>query len=176
MPNLTKIASLLRQSIKFSFQWTPTCQQAFDRLKDLLTSPPVLAYPDFSTGFVLYTDASGDGLGAVSEQEKDGQRHPVAYASRSVSKHEKNYTVTELEALAVVWAVRHLLDTTFTNHSPLKSMLTTRHPSGKLARWSQTLAEVDVTVHHRLGRRHANANALSRTPLQISYQGQATTI
>ncbi len=72
----------------------------FDRLKDLLT--PVLAYPNLANRFVLHTDASGEGLGAVLEQEGDGQLHPVAYTSRSLSKHEKNYTVTEMEALAVV--------------------------------------------------------------------------
>ena len=69
-------------------------------MKDHLISTPVLSYPDFGKGFVLHTDASGDGLGAVLEQvQEDGRSHPVAYASRSLTKAECNYGVTELEAL-----------------------------------------------------------------------------
>ena len=71
---------------------------SFLRLKDHLISPPVLSYPDFGKGFVLHTDASGDGLGTMLEQvQEDGRSHPVAYASRSLTKAERNYGVTELE-------------------------------------------------------------------------------
>ena len=85
------------------FLWSESCVEAFSRLKELLTSPPVLAYPDFSKPFVLHTDASGKGLGAVLEQEQaDGKNHPIAYASRTLSKHEQRYGITELETLAVV--------------------------------------------------------------------------
>ena len=71
-------------------------------------TPPVLAFPNFTKSFVLYTDASIEGLGAVLEQEQeDGRLHPVAYASRSLSKAERNYGITDLEALGVVWAAKH---------------------------------------------------------------------
>ena len=100
----------------------------------------------------MHTDASGEGLGAVLEQEQeDGQLHPVAYASRSINKHKKQYGVTELEALGVIWAVKHFRSyqigqkcRVYTDHAPLKSMLHTRHQTGKLARWSNMLAEVDL--------------------------------
>ena len=69
------------------FVWSESCQEAFSRLKELLTSPPVLAYPDFLKPFVLHTDASGRGLGAAQEQA-DGKNHPIAYASRTLSLHE----------------------------------------------------------------------------------------
>ena len=82
-----------------AFLWTRKCEESFQKLKDCLISPPVLAYPNFDLPFTLHTDASGDGLGAVLEQEDNGQFHPIAYASRTVSKHEKNYGITELEAL-----------------------------------------------------------------------------
>ena len=69
-----------------SFVWTTLCQEAFDTLKDRLVSSPVLAYPCFTKPFVLHTDASGVGLGAVLEQEQDdGKLHPISYASRTLS-------------------------------------------------------------------------------------------
>ncbi len=71
----------------------------------LLSSSPVLAYPNFTQGFILHTDTSGQGLGAVLEQEVDGSSHPVAYASRTLTKSEKNYGITDLEALGVVWGL-----------------------------------------------------------------------
>ena len=108
--SFAKIASplhaLTRQDVPFC--WTSTCQNSFQLLKDALVSPPVLAYPNFGKPFVLHTDASGEGLGAVLEQEQDDNRlHPVAYASRSLNKHERNYSITDMEALAVVWAAKH---------------------------------------------------------------------
>ena len=80
----------------------------FERLKDLLTTSPILAFPNFSKGFFLATDASGIGLGAVLLQvQEDGSIRPIAYASRTLQKHECNYEATELEALGVVWAIKH---------------------------------------------------------------------
>ena len=91
-----------------NFCWSDTCQEAFDRLKQLLTNAPLLVFPNFSRGFVMETDASGVGLGAVLAQEvEDGKLHPVAYASRTLQPHEQNYGATELEALGVVWAAKH---------------------------------------------------------------------
>ena len=85
--------------------WTEECQEAFTSHKKLLTEAPILAYPDFSRDFELETDASAKGLGAVlSQEQEDDKLHPIAYASRS---QEKNYGVTDMETLAVVWAVSH---------------------------------------------------------------------
>ena len=176
VPNFAKIAGplyvLTKQTV--SFQWTSNCQDSFERLKCLLASPPVLAYPDFEATFILHTDASGDGLGAVLEQDDDGQSHPLAYASRTLSKHEANYGVTELEELAIVWALRHfrayLLGhkcIVYTDHSPLKAVLAAPHSSGRRARWGDTLAEFDLEVCYKPGRKNTNADALqlSRAPL-----------
>ena len=174
--NFAKIAgslhALTRQQVPFV--WTPQCQQAFERLKELLVSPPVLAYPCFSRPFVLHTDASGQGLGAVLEQEQeDGQLHPVAYASRTLSKHESRYGITDLEALGVVWSAKHfrayLLGhkcVVYTDHAPLKAMLKAKHTTGKLARWAGVIAELDLEIRYRPGRVNSNADALSRSPLE----------
>ena len=85
------------------FAWTWSCQSAFEELKTRLTESPLLAYPNFSKSFTLKTDASVKGLGAVlSQRQDDGCLHPIAYASRALSPHEKRYAITELETLAVV--------------------------------------------------------------------------
>ena len=174
VPNFAKTAGplylLTKQTVPF--QWTTNCQSSFERLKCLLASPPVLAYPDFARTFVLHTDASDDGLSAVLEQDSDGQSHPLAYASRTLSKHEANYGVTELEELAIVWALHHfrayLLGhkcIVYTDHSPLKAVLAAPHSSGRRARWCDTLAEFDLEVRYKPGRTNTNADALSRAPL-----------
>ena len=103
----------------------------------------MLAYPDFSKDFVLETDASRMGLGAVlSQVQHDKRLHPISYASRSLSAPEKNYGITELETLAVVWAVNHYHAylyghkvTVLTDHSAAKAVLDTPSSSGKHARW-----------------------------------------
>ena len=109
VPNFTRIAGPLHMLTRsnVAFVWTTLCQQAFERLTRLLTSPPVLSYPDFSEPFQLHTDASGEGLGAVLEQKSDGVCHPVAFASRTLSKHKQRYGITELETLGVVWGLHH---------------------------------------------------------------------
>ena len=157
------------------FVWSPDCEASFCQLKEKLVTSPVLVYPNFSGPFILSTDASAAGLGAVLEQQgEDGALHPVAYASRTISKHERNYCITELEALGVVWAVRHfrayLLGhhcTVYTDHSPVKAMLTAKHPSGRLARWSLTLAEFDLEILYRPGKQNSHADALSRSPMPL---------
>ena len=124
------------------FQWRVECQQAFETLKQLLTSALVLAYPQVEDPFVLETDASILGLGAIlSQQQPDGTNHPVAYASRSLNQAERNYGITELETLAVVWAVTHFRVylygnrvRIYTDHSAVKAVLLAPNPSGKHAK------------------------------------------
>ena len=175
VPGFSKIACPLHALTKkdVSFVWSPECQSAFEQLKSLLQTSPILCFPDFSKPFLLETDPSGMGLGAVLAQEQpDGKVHPVAYASRSLQKHERNYGITELEGLGVVWAVKHFRAylyghkcTVYTDHEALKSLLNTPQPSGKLARWGMALQELDLKIVHRSGKHNANADALSRYPL-----------
>ena len=172
IPQFSKVANplyaLTRKNVPFA--WTPLCEEAFENLLKLLTTPPVLTFPNFEVPFILETDASGSGLGAVlSQKQEDGAIRPVAYASRTLQKHERNYTISELEALAVVWATKHFhvylyghKCTAFTDHSALKYLLNTPHPSGKLARWGLALQELDLDIQYRPGKENTNADVLSR--------------
>ena len=175
--NFAKIAHPLHALTRKGapFHWTKECQEAFTSLKNKLSSAPVLSYPDFCKDFVLETDASIRGLGAVlSQKQSDGKLHPIAFASRALSPPEKNYAVTELETLAVVWACSHFHAylyghnvTVYTDHSAVKAILETPSPSGKHARWwSKVYGSGVKSLHivYRAGRDNANADALSRNP------------
>ena len=91
---------------KRKVQWTDECQEAFDKLKEICSSTPILAYADYTKPFKLHTDASEKGLGAVLYQtQEDGSDRVIAFASRSLSKTERNYDAHRLEFLALKWAV-----------------------------------------------------------------------
>ena len=175
VPGFSKVAeplfSLTRKDV--TFKWSEICDNAFQKLKTLLTSAPLLIFPNFQKEFILETDASISGLGAVLAQQTDaGHVSPIAFASRTLQKHEKNYCSSELEALAVVWAVKHFRPylyghtcQLYTDHKALKSLMNTPHPSGKLARWGLAIQELDLHIHHRSGKTNQAADALSRLRL-----------
>ena len=185
VPSFSSVANplyaLTRKDVPFV--WSVECDAAFTRLKQLLTNAPVLAYPSFGRDFLLETDASGVGLGAIlSQKQDDGTIRPIAFASRTLLANEKNYGISELEGLAVVWAVKHFRHyiygyhcTVFTDHEALKSLLNTPQPSGKLARWGMALQELDLKIEYRPGRAHAQADALSRYPLPFQESNSAQT-
>ncbi|GFW11146.1 retrovirus-related Pol polyprotein from transposon 297 [Trichonephila clavipes] len=93
--------NLKRKLKRFIYIWSIEAQKAFDTVKAAITKEPVLKFPDFKKPFDLFTDASSVGVGAVLNQEQ----RPVVFASRTLSAAERNYTVTERECLAVVWAL-----------------------------------------------------------------------
>ena len=168
-----KIASPLHRlsEKKKAWAWTDECEQAFNLLKHHLISAPILRLPNFSQDFILDVDASENGLGAVLSQEVDGHEQVVAYASRTLTKAERNYCATRKELLALVWRVCHfrpyLFGRTFiarTDHNSLKWLRNFRGPEGQVARWLETLAEYNFQVIHRPGSKHSNADALSRLP------------
>ena len=140
----------------------------------MLTSAPVLAYPSFDQELVLETDASVQGLGAVLSQKRtDDRLHPVAYASRALSPPEKDYGITDLETLAVVWAMSHFRHylygngvTVYTDHTAVKSVLESPNPTGKHARWWTRVygcGVKHVNIRYRAGRENTNADALSQS-------------
>ena len=102
------------------------------------------------------------GIGAVlSQQQEDGLLHPIAYASRSLTSSERNYAITELETLAVVWAITHFIPylyghevTVYTDHTEVKAVLETLNPTGKIARWWTKVygsGVKSVTIRYRPG-------------------------
>ena len=152
-----------------SFIWTAACDTAFQMLKTALVSSPVMGYPDLSQEFVLFTDASNDGIGIVLSQIQNGCEVVISYAGRQFTKAERNYSTTEREALAVVEGVkkfqkylygRHF--TVYTDHAALKWLMSIKEPTGRLARWSLLLQHMDMDICHRPGISHENADALSR--------------
>ena len=152
-----------------TFQWDTACQEAFDTLKQKLITAPILAYPDPAKQFVLDTDASDQGIGAVLSQVHGEQERVVAYASRSLSRSERNYATTRKELLAVVAFTHHfrhfLLGQEFllrTDHSSLQWLHNFKEPEGQVARWLEKLSSYQYRIQHRPGKQHNNADALSR--------------
>ena len=143
-------------------------EEAFKQLKIALITAPVLARPDFTKEFKLYTDASAIGLGAILAQGEKDEERVIAYASRGTRGAEKNYGSTQLECLAVVWAVelfRHYLlgrhFTVITDHSALQWLFNINDPSRLHARWIMRMQVYDMTVTYRAGRKHQNVDTLS---------------
>ena len=158
------------------FQWTADCEIAYESLKTKLVTAPLLCYPDFSKDFTLETDASRQGLGAILSQYQDDHKlHPVAYASRSISSTEANYAITDLETLAVVWAVTHFRYylyghkvTIITDHAAVKAVLGAPSLSGKHARWWSKVhgsGIKQVETVHRSGKKNQHTDCLSRQPV-----------
>ncbi|GFV64240.1 retrovirus-related Pol polyprotein from transposon opus [Trichonephila clavipes] len=177
--NFSTIARPLhkRTEAKQKFIWTVDCNNAFNKLKDALTSARVLAYPEIGKQFILDADASHESIGAVLSQEIDGQERVIAYFSKCLSKPERNYCVTRKELLAIVKAVEHfhlyLYGRRFllrTDHASLTWLLNFKKSEGQIARWIQRLQGYDVEIRRRKGSAHGNADALSRRPCPESWK------
>ena len=169
------LTRLTKTTSPFPALLPPDAVRAFEALKVAVTTAPVLRIP--ATGadasFVVYTDASYQGVGAVLLQEHAGLLHPVAFESRKLNVHESRYPVHELELLAVVHALtkwRAYLEgckgfTLITDHQTLRSFLTQKDLSRRQARWAQLLAPFQgyMTLEYRPGPTN-HADALSRYP------------
>ena len=168
------IASPLYELLKKNepFKWTDEQQQAFRTLKDRLMTEPILALPSDTGQYVLDTDASDRGLGAVlSDRTVTGDERVIAYASRTLRQPELKYETTRKELLAVVYGLkqfrqylhgRHIV--VRTDHAALSWLRHTPEPMPQLARWLTFIEEFDYEIQHREGRKHGNADGLSRRP------------
>jgi hypothetical protein len=153
------------------FMWEDKAQTAFETLKSALTNPPILAMPTVDGQFTLDTDASDIAIGAVLSQDQNGVERVIAFASKGLSKTERNYSVTRRELLAIVYYLKYfrhyLVNVKFrvrTDHSALVWLRRTPEPIGQQARWIELMENYDFTVEHRPGRAHGNADAMTRIP------------
>jgi len=159
------------------FNWGPSQQEAFDELKAMLCTTPVLAYPNLDLPFILTTDASKVAVVAIPSQVQNGLERPVVYASRQLNKPEQAYSASGAELLALVWAAKHFRCylgkrfTVRTDHAAL-TYLKTLDTNAKLMRWSLRLSELDFVVEHRARTKIPHVDALSRHVGTISSENK----
>lgn len=153
------------------FEWTKESENAFNTLKRLLTEASVLSYPDTNETFILDTDASAFGVGAVLSQIQNGRETGIAYGSKTLSKSQRKYCTTYRELLAVVLFIKNFKHYLYgrhfllrTDHSSLLWLKNFKEPEGMLARWLSFLETYDFEIKHRKGSLHGNADELSRRP------------
>ena len=154
-------------------KWNAKSEEAFCKLKELLVTPPILRVAQPSKPYVLQTDASEKGLGAVlSQAAQDGTEHPIAFASRKLLPREVNYSVIEKECLAIVWALQvfnvYLYGQEFcieTDHQPLSWLDRMKNSNQRLTRWALAVQPYCFRMSHRSGSKNGNADGLSRGPL-----------
>ena len=155
---------------KAPIKWTDECQVAFDKLKELCTSTPILAYANYKKPFQLQTDASDFSLGAVLYQcDDDGHNRVIAFASCSLSNTEKNYPVHKLEFLALKWVIMDRFHEylyggqfdVYTDNNPLTYILTSAKLDATGQRWVASLANYDFQIFYKSGQSNVEADALS---------------
>lgn len=162
------LTNLLRKNKRF--EWSEECERAWVSVKECLVTAPVLAMPDYEREFVIQADASNFGIGAVLTQNFDDGERVIAYLSRSLSRQERNFSTTEKECLAVLYAIEKFRPyiegshfTVITDHFSLLWLNSLQNPSGRLARWAVRLQQYDFTIVHRKGKDHIVPDALSRS-------------
>ena len=164
-----ELTEATRKSAPDRVNWNDVMFNEFVYLQDSLCSIPSLTLPLPSDQFVLQTDASGVGLGAVLSVQRDGEELPAAFYSRKLQPRERRYSATELEGMAVVAAVSHfdayLVTHPFlieTDHKALTFLNSAQHSNGRLARWAMKLQPYTFQIRYRPGSHNVNADVLSR--------------
>ena len=181
IPNFSKVAKPLNillqnwegtsnQKKKFKVEWGPEQQESFETLQRFCTEAPILALADFKAPFILHTDASSDGLGAMLYQHQDGQRRVIAYAPRSLSPSERNYPAQKLEFLTLKWAITYRFHKylygaefqVFTDNNPLTYILTIAKMDATGHRWVAALSNYTFSITYKPGKNNKDVDALSR--------------
>lgn len=154
-----------------AFKWTEQCTEVFSKVRTMLTNAPIMAHPRDAGDYILDTDACDVSIGAVLSQIQDGVERVVAYGSKSLSKTQKNYCVTDRELLAVRYFTEYyrsyLLGRKFlvrTDHQAIRWLFNMKEPKSRIARWIECLSEFNFEIEHRSGVKHGNADGMSRCP------------
>ena len=178
VPKYAQIAKPINQLVsrenaskkKALVDWTNECQVAFEHLKCLCSQTPILAYVNYKKTFKLHTDASESGLGAVLYQKQDDDmEHVIAYASRTLSKSERNYDAHKLEFLALKWSITERFHEylygghfeVYTDNNPLTYILTTAKLDATGQIWVASLANYNFKIFYKSGKLNVEADALS---------------
>ena len=164
------LSDLVRKNRPNKVVWSPECEEAFLSLKQLLCTDPVLRSQDFTKEFIVQTDASERGVGAVlSQLDDEGLDHPISYFSRKLLPREEYYATVEKECLAIKLAVQTFRDyllgrlfTIQTDHQALEWLDRLKENNSRLTRWSLALQPFDYRVEHWRGHLNGNADSLSR--------------
>jgi len=174
VPNFSKIAKPLHELTDKTkeFKWTENAERAWNTLVEKLTTSPILGYWDHDAETEIHTDACKKGLGATLVQKQNNVERVIAYASRTLMPYEVNYCSRDLEALGILWAIDHFKHyvkgrkfTVVTDHHSLCSILKTKDPQDRQARWLMKLQPYDFEIKHRSGRVHTDVDPLSRHPV-----------
>lgn len=171
IPGFSIVARPLNMLTKkrMAFMWSKDCDDAFNKLKSRLCKPHILKYPNFDEQFIITTDASQYGVGAVLSQLHNGVDSPIAFASRAFLKSEINKSTIEKEMLAIHFAIKHFRPYVYgvkflvrSDHRPLQFLYSMKDPSSKLSRMRLDLAEYDFTIEYIKGADNVVADSLSR--------------
>ena len=168
-----EIAAPLHAKLKKSetkLEWTDDCEHSFNRLKEALTTSPILTFPQMDRQFIVTTDASLSAIGnSLIQIGPDGQEHPVAYGGRSLRTKEKNWTATEIEALELITAITEYHSflansnlIVYSDHISLKWLQSIKMLSGHLARWPLLLQGYKFEIRYKKGTTNVLSDALSR--------------
>ena len=184
MPIPTDSKKSAKKKTSKTWQWGHEEEESFRKLKEALVSPPALGYANYNLPFELHTDASQNGLGAVLYQEEDGRKKVISYASRGLTKAERNYPAHKLEFLALKWAVCDRFKDyltgcktkVLTDNNPLTYVLTTAKLDSTGHRWLAALASYDLDIQYRPRKNNSDADGLSRLTTQTNQDSSCTCI
>lgn len=179
IPNFATMSAPLSDLLKKgkAFVWTDAASKAFDEIKAVLVSAPVLASPNYDAPFIIQTDASDAGIGGVLVQGTGESERAIAYFSQKLSAAQRKYQTTERECLAVIVGIEKFRPyiegahfTVVTDHASLQWLQNLKDPSGRLGRWALRLQPYDFDLVHRAGRLMVVADALSRAVESLDVQ------
>ncbi|XP_033740319.1 uncharacterized protein K02A2.6-like [Pecten maximus] len=184
LPNLSTVLHPLHRLLDKgkTWEWNHKCKEAFDKVKRLVTSQEVLTHYDPKKPLRLACDTSPVGLGAVlSHETENGGERPIAYASRTLSAAEKNYSQIDKEALGLIWGVKHFYNYVFgrkftliTDHKPLVSIFSPEKgipgtTAARMQRYALSLSGLTYDIEYKSTHKHGNADSLSRLPLDVKH-------